>query len=571
MGVTASIAGRDVPRSQRAHAGVHGRISRAYPLRRLERTDSLIWAAERSDATYRASSTAACMSETAAGPTPLEGPDDEYATSSATWSAAVIDGSLDALGEVDLDRLDRAQIQTLLREITGPLRRLEAARSRITGALHRRESAGVVRPGAANRACQNFLTNDLGLSPSEAKDVTSTSHRLPDAPATSDAYQHGKLTSRHASVIASCLQHIPAEHAEAVEQELLHLAERADPVALGRRARQLIAEHDAKRLRTIERRRHARRRFSYHDTEYGSLRFSGELFGVQAEQARTAFDAFTQPPQPDDRRSHDQRRADSFVTLTGAALRVGEAPTQHGVRPHVLVVISHDQLAQDLAGQPATVRLGSGEPVTFDDARYTVDDCHVTRIALDAAGVPIEASSASRTVPSGLWRALQVRDQGCTWEGCTAPTAWCDVAHLHQPHANGGGLTLDNTALLCRRHHRRYDAGGWRADIDGRSVTYHEDASQPSVSGLIHRHRRRSQHAQQVGRLPDAQSGTRPRFTAESDAPARPVAHRGGNASDEPDPTPTPTRIRGPNVRQRNQADHGPVLRGQPGDTATLF
>ena len=68
---------------------------------------------------------------------------------------------------------------------------------------------------------------------------------------------------------------------------------------------------------------------------------------------------------------------------------------------------------------------------------------------------------------------MTTRDRGCTWPGCDAPPGWCDVAHGNTPFRHGGQLTLDNCALLCRRHHRRFDTGSWRMHIDGPTVTYH--------------------------------------------------------------------------------------------------
>lgn len=467
------------------------------------------------------------------------------------WSAAPAHRAIDELAEIDLDRLDREHLHALLFEVTAPIRRLEAARARVTGALHRRESAGPSRPGAADRVCRDFLTGQLGLSPAEAKDVTGTSKRLPDAPTTAKAYQGGQLTSRHTSVIASCLEHIPLPHRATVEAELLDLAIRADPVALGRRARQLVAIHDAGELHTVERRRQTRRRFSYHDAEDGALRFSGELYGIDAEQARTAFEAFTPRPQTDDRRSHDHRRADGFVSMAGAALRAGEAPTQHGVRPHVLIVIDHEQLRRHNARMPAHVRLGAGEPASFHDIRYAFDDCDVTRIVLGAKRTPLEASVAVRTVPTGLWRVLQARDQGCTWDGCTAPIAWCDVAHLDEPYAAGGRLSPSNAALLCRRHHRRYDGGGWHAEIHGDSVIYHADPTRPAVASVIHRDRQ-DRH----GTTADARTVVNSRPEREPrNVGTRPVRSAGSRQSSD-------HRIR-PNLQLASPDDPPPAVRRQ--------
>ncbi len=184
------------------------------------------------------------------------------------------------------------------------------------------------------------------------------------------------------------------------------------------------------------------------------------MYGTDAETVRTALDAFTATPTSDDRRSHDQRRADGLTTMANAALSAGTAPSQHGVRPHVLLLVDAEQLAAHRAGSPAVAMTGSGQPTTLAHLNPLLADCHVTRIALDASRAPVEASQAVRTVHTALWRALQARDQGCTWAGCTAPPAWCDVAHLATPYAAGGRLTLETAALLCRlcryRHKRHY-------------------------------------------------------------------------------------------------------------------
>lgn len=77
-----------------------------------------------------------------------------------------------------------------------------------------------------------------------------------------------------------------------------------------------------------------------------------------------------------------------------------------------------------------------------------------------------------RTVPTGLWHALLLRDGGCRWPGCDAPAAWCDVAHGHTAYTDGGLLSPQNAALLCRSHHRRFDLGPWVIHVKGDEVTF---------------------------------------------------------------------------------------------------
>jgi hypothetical protein len=204
------------------------------------------------------------------------------------------------------------------------------------------------------------------------------------------------------------------------------------------------------------------------DTEDGGIAFSGQLYGEMAERFRTGLLAFATPDDADQPRTPQQRNADALDQLFSVALGAGEAPTRHGVRPHVLVLVEASQLARD-AG---FAELGLTGPVTMAEVRSLLRDCTFSRVILGPDSVPIEVSEAVRTVPAGLWRALVARDNGCSWAGCDAPPFWCDVAHAGQPFAHGGKLSLDNATLLCRRHHRRFDAGGWTITIEGATLTF---------------------------------------------------------------------------------------------------
>ncbi|MEO7745197.1 MAG: HNH endonuclease signature motif containing protein [Actinomycetota bacterium] len=53
-----------------------------------------------------------------------------------------------------------------------------------------------------------------------------------------------------------------------------------------------------------------------------------------------------------------------------------------------------------------------------------------------------------------MWAALTVRDAGCAFPGCDAPTSRCDAHHITH-WADGGPTALANLVLLCRYHHQR--------------------------------------------------------------------------------------------------------------------
>jgi hypothetical protein len=53
---------------------------------------------------------------------------------------------------------------------------------------------------------------------------------------------------------------------------------------------------------------------------------------------------------------------------------------------------------------------------------------------------------------------VSTRDRHCVAKGCTRPPAFCDVHHLeHRVH--GGATSVENLALLCRRHHVLWHRG----------------------------------------------------------------------------------------------------------------
>ena len=114
-------------------------------------------------------------------------------------------------------------------------------------------------------------------------------------------------------------------------------------------------------------------------------------------------------------------------------------------RPPVEVVLHVS--AADLEGQTA---LGDGVPA--DVSRRLLCDCGVVPMLEDQEGRVIDVGRKKRTIPAALRRALETRDGGCRFPGCTN-RLFTDGHHLLH-WIDGGETTLANTILLCRRHHR---------------------------------------------------------------------------------------------------------------------
>ena len=73
-------------------------------------------------------------------------------------------------------------------------------------------------------------------------------------------------------------------------------------------------------------------------------------------------------------------------------------------------------------------------------------------------------------MPAALKRALWARDGGCSFPGCTH-TRFVNAHHIRH-WANGGETSLENTTLLCGRHHRLVHEGGYGIRKDHQGQRY---------------------------------------------------------------------------------------------------
>ena len=139
---------------------------------------------------------------------------------------------------------------------------------------------------------------------------------------------------------------------------------------------------------------------------------------------------------------------------------------------HSSAVDADGQGADGPASSPAAVhvtvaltdleaRTGCGEVLGSTATGTILSPEVLRRVACDAALVPHVLGSAGEDLDLGrvvrrftraqrrrLWR----RDRGCTYPGCTAPSAWTRAHHVRH-WADGGASDIDNAALVCERHH----------------------------------------------------------------------------------------------------------------------
>ncbi|MGZ4623810.1 MAG: HNH endonuclease signature motif containing protein, partial [Blastococcus sp.] len=109
----------------------------------------------------------------------------------------------------------------------------------------------------------------------------------------------------------------------------------------------------------------------------------------------------------------------------------------------------------------------------------------LSRVILDPETRSMNVGRSQRIFPPHIRKAAELRDQGCVFAGCHAPTFWCDVHHLVH-WVDGGETSEENSGLLCERHHTKVHHGfRIERDPDGRWHTYRPDGTEILIPARI--------------------------------------------------------------------------------------
>lgn len=401
-----------------------------------------------------------------------------YQTSTyQTWVDTALNplrAAIPAVLELDVGEPDEPHLRDTLGQLQRSINQLSGLRSRIAGELEQRaiRAAGPGRRQQGLREARARTRDDTRRSPTQVKQDGETGRRLTGSPAAQDALAAGRLPSDHARVLAQTLHELGETHPQRgqVHDRLVAAAVREDHKTFARTCRQVLAETDPTAAQKKLDRDHTRR-LRVCETDDGMTALHGQGTGWGAEIVHTALHAFARP-QPQETRAPEQRTWDALVATCAAALDAGAGAKNRAVRPHVLITVKQP----GPNSEPSVVEAAWTGPLPWTEVRLHLADVGVSGVLLDANDAPIAVSEMVRTVPAGLWKALQVRDRTCIAEGCDVPAGWCQVMHLDVPYRLGGKLSIDNAAAGCSLHHRMLDRKGWQITWFGqRPVLHHPD------------------------------------------------------------------------------------------------
>jgi hypothetical protein len=375
----------------------------------------------------------------------------------------------DAFTTQHLARADerRAHLEQLEDQITELAAHIHAATYRLLELIREYDlSEGWFGPGL--NSCAHWLNWKCGISLGAAREKVRVAHALAGLPRISAAFRRGRVSyskvramTRVATVdnedyLLNIALHGTAQHVERLVRHYRQV-----------KRTEALAEENA---------RHAQRELSWHVDEDGYWvcrgRFTPEEGALIQSSLEAAMEAQFQeaknvPAGTSDEELSDplkpgpqpiaSRRADALLRVAQAYGAGGENAVHGGERVLLHVHTYMDTLQADGAGAQAELE-GHGA-IAAETTRRLACDAGVVHWLEDKEGNALNLGRKTRSIPPAIRRALQRRDGGCRFPGCTC-SRFVDAHHIRH-WADGGETKMDNLVLLCRRHHRLVHEGGF--------------------------------------------------------------------------------------------------------------
>jgi hypothetical protein len=324
-------------------------------------------------------------------------------------------------------------------------------------------------------SCAHWLNFKCGLNLGAAREKVRVAHALAALPKISASMARGELSY-------SKVRALTRVACKGTEDTFLMIALHGTAHHVERLVSGYRRAQEAEEL-SREAQQHANRSVSYAFAEDGSLILKARLPAlagamlIEALEAametlpsrEISVDVVEEGPIP-----YDSRRADALAALAESFLAKSGSSSTTADRYQVIVHVDAETLREGSAGRCEIER---GPSLPAETVRRLACDASLLSVLENEHGQPLDVGRKTRSIPPAIRRALNVRDGGCRFPGCTHER-YVDAHHIEH-WADGGETKLSNLVTLCRLHHRLVHEGEIRIETcaDGGWRFLHPDGS----------------------------------------------------------------------------------------------
>ena len=319
----------------------------------------------------------------------------------------------------------------------------------------------------STQSCAHWLNWQCGIDIGAAREKVRVAHALEKVPRIAAAMARGELSY-------SKVRALTRVASEKTEEYFLSIALHGTAAHVEKLVRCYRRVKESEEL-SRDAQQQATRKVSYFHDEDGSLVLKARLPAEIGALVIKALDAAVKDPAASDvsaetptqqaarstvaamleeRASWGVRRADALGRIAESFLQHGAEALNGGDRHQIVVHVDAETLREGCAGR---CELEDGPSLPVETVRRLACDASIVGVLEDAQGEPLNVGRKTRSIPPALRRALNARDRGCRFPGCTH-TRYVDAHHV-QHWSKGGETKLSNLVQLCRFHHRQVHEG----------------------------------------------------------------------------------------------------------------
>jgi hypothetical protein len=304
-------------------------------------------------------------------------------------------------------------------------------------------------------SCAHWLNFKVGLNLGVAREKVRVAHALAGVPKIAACMARGELS--YSKVRALTRVATPA-----TEDTLLMIALHGTAHHVETTVRYFRQVQQAEEL-SREAQQQAGRTVDYWYDHDGSLvlkarlpALAGAIVVKAIEQAMAVIPATATNVKcnAEDRIPYPARRADALAVVAETYLQHDSQSSSTADRFQVVVHVDAETLKDRADGR---CHIDHGPTVPIETVRRLTCDASLVRITENEKGEPLDVGRKTRTIPPAIRRALNARDPGCCFPGCTH-RRFVDAHHVEH-WADGGETKLSNLVTLCRAHHRLVHEG----------------------------------------------------------------------------------------------------------------